>query len=184
MILDKTDLPIALYQSYPIGTYMNPKFIAKLASMSDRIIAMKAMVGDFCHIVGLYNEGVHKHLNILGVEWNMLPHLMLGGPGILAGTDWIPVVVAAYKAFRSGDMERAWELQKLIVEQSPLLIPQVAGMVLGSKVEYSAIVFQKARFSMMTGIDMGPPAPPYKPASDAELEKARLGIEKAKSSIP
>lgn len=181
MILDKTRLPIAIYNSYPIGTYMSPRFIAKLARMSGRIIAMKALVGDFCHIVGLYNEGVHKNLKIFGVEWNMLPHLMLGASGAVVGSTWVPLAVATYKAFKSGNIEKAWELQKRMVEQSPLLVPLTAAMALGSKVEHSGIGYQKAKFSILSGIDMGPPMPPYKPASEAELEKARQEIEKLKS---
>jgi len=183
MILDETHLPIALYNSYPTGIYMTPRLIAKLASMNDRIIAMKAVVGDFCHIAGLYNEGVHKELRIFGVEWNMLPHLILGAAGTLAGSDWIPVVTPAYKAFTSGDMDRAWELQKAIVEQAPLLIPQTAGLFLGSKVVHSGIGYMKARFSIISGIDIGPPMPPYKPASKDEIERARKGIEKLRSMI-
>ncbi len=178
MILDETDLPIALYNSYPIGFYMNPKMIAKLAAMSDRIIAIKAMVGDFVHIAGLYNEGVHEKMSIFGVEWNMLPHLILGAAGTLAGSDWIPVVAAVYKAFKQGDLERAWALQKAIVEQSPLLIPQTAGLFLGSPMSHSGIGYMKARFSLMSGIDIGPPIPPYKPASTGEIERAKKGIQK------
>lgn len=181
MIIEKTKLPIVLYNSYPIGTYMNPKLIAKIAGISDRIIAMKEMVGDFCHIVGLYNEGVHQKLKIFGVEYNMLPHLMLGAPGVLAGSDYVGVAAAAYKAFRDGNMEKAWELQKLMVAQAPLIIPQAAGMALGSKVEHSGIGYQKAKCSIATGVDLGPPMPPYKPASEAELERARREVEILKS---
>lgn len=183
MILDETNLPIALYNSYPIGFYMNPKMIAKLAAMSDRIIAIKAMVGDFVHIAGLYNEGAHKKISVFGVEWNMLPHLILGAAGTLAGSDWIPVVTAAYKAFKQGDLDKAWELQKAIVEQSPLLIPQTAGLFLGSHVTHSGIGYMKARFSLMSGIDIGPPMPPYKPASTDEIERAKKGIQKIDAII-
>jgi len=80
-------------------------------------------------------------------------------------------------------MDRAWELQKAIVEQAPLLIPQTAGLFLGSKVVHSGIGYMKARFSIISGIDIGPPMPPYKPASKDEIERARKGIEKLRSMI-
>jgi 4-hydroxy-tetrahydrodipicolinate synthase len=183
MILDKTRLPIGLYNSYPAGTYMSPKFIAKLAQMSERFITMKEPVSDFCHIAGLYHEGVQERISIFGVEWNMLPHLILGAKGTVAGSDWIPVVFAVDHAFQHGDMQKAWQLQKAIVDQSPLLIPHTAGMALGSRVEHSNVGYMKVRFSIMSGIDMGPPMPPYCRASEAEIARARQGIEKIESLL-
>lgn len=183
MILEKTKLPLALYNCYPAGSYMNPKLIAHLAAMDGRIIAIKEIVGDYCHIVGLYNEGVNEKMSIFGVEWNMLPHLILGAAGTLAGSDWIPVVLAVYQAFKGGDMVKAWELQRAIVAQSPLLIPHAAGLTMGVQATHSGIGYLKARFSIMSGIDIGPPMPPYKPASSDEIERARKGIEKIDSMM-
>jgi dihydrodipicolinate synthase/N-acetylneuraminate lyase len=156
---------------------MSPELIARMVEMSQRIIAMKAIVGDIVHIASLYHLGVDKKIGILGVEWNMLPHLLLGAPGAMGGSDWIPVMCAVYEAFKMGNTHRAWELQKAIAAQSPLLIPRAASSTMGSKVDHSGVGYLKARFSLMSGIDMGPPLPPYRRASAAEVEKAKKGIQ-------
>ena len=88
----------------------------------------------------------------------------------------MPVVSATYDAFREGNMERAWKLQKAIVAQSPLLIPRIAAMAMGSRIDHSVIGYMKAKFSIMSGIDMGPPMPPYLPASPGEIERARQAV--------
>jgi len=178
LVLKHTNIPIAIYDSSPVGSYMPPELISRVVGISDRIIAMKAIVADTVHITSLYNLGIEKKICILGVEWNMLCHLLLGAPGALGGSDWIPVMCATYKAFRAGDTERAWALQKAIVEQSPLLIPRTASLAMGSRIDHSGIGYLKSRFSLMSGIDIGPPVPPYLPASAGEIEKAKKGIEK------
>jgi dihydrodipicolinate synthase/N-acetylneuraminate lyase len=54
---------------------------------------------------------------------------------------------------------------------------------MGSKIDHSGIGYLKARFSLMSGIDMGPPMPPYRPASAAEIEKAKKGIQSLEALI-
>ncbi len=95
----------------------------------------------------------------------------------MAGSDWIPVVCALYKAFKAGNLARAWELQKAIAMQSPLLVPRTASSVMGSRIDHSGVGFLKARFSLMSGIDIGPPMPPYEAASGQELALARKQSE-------
>ena len=183
LVLDNTNIPIALYDSSPVGSYMTPELISRIVEISNRIIAMKAIVSDIVHIASLYNLGIDKKISILGVEWNMLPHLLLGAPGALGGSDWIPVMCATYEAFKAGNMERAWELQKAIAVQSPLLMPRTASLAMGSKTDHSGIGYLKSRFSLMSGIDIGPPMPPYHPASEAEIKKAKKGIHKLEALI-
>jgi len=183
LILEHTSIPVALYDSSPAGSYMSPELISRIVDMSDRIIAMKAIVGDIVHIASLYDLGVGKKISILGVEWNMLPHLFLGAPGALGGSDWIPAMRAVYEAFKAGDMARAWEVQKVIAAQSPLLVPRTASSVMGAPINHSGVGYLKARFSIMSGIDIGPPMPPHRPASEAEREKAKKGILKLETLL-
>jgi len=183
LVLENTRIPIALYDSSPAGSYMSPDLIARIVEMSDRIIAMKAIVGDIVHIASLYHFGVHQKISILGVEWNMLPHLLLGAPGALGGSDWIPAMCATYEAFKAGNMTMAWELQKAIAAQSPLLIPRTASSGMGTRIDHSGIGYLKARFSLLSGIDIGPPLPPYRPASKTEIEKAKKGIRELETLL-
>jgi len=177
LILKHTSIPIALYDSSPVGAYMSPELLSRIVESSDRFIAMKAIVSDIVHMASLYHLQIHKRISILGVEWNALPHLLLGAPGALGGSDWIPAMCAIFDAFKAGNTARAWEVQSAIAAQSPLLVPRMASMVMGSKSDHSGIGFLKARFSLISGIDIGPPMPPYHPASGAEIEKAKKGIQ-------
>jgi 4-hydroxy-tetrahydrodipicolinate synthase len=183
LVIEETSIPIALYDSSPVGSYMTPDLISRIVETSDRFIAMKAIVSDMVHIASLYNLGVDKRTSIMGVEWNMLPHLVLGAAGALGGSDWIPAMCVIYEAFKAGDMARAWEVQKAIVEQSPLLIPRTASLAMGSRIDHSGIGYLKCRFSLQSGIDIGPPMPPYHPASEKEIEKAKKGIRKIEALI-
>ena len=178
MIFENTSIPIALYDSSPVGTYMAPTLIKRIAELSDNIVAMKAIVSDICHIASLYHLGLNERFAIFGVEWNMLPHLELGAPGAMGGSDWIPMMKAVYDAFKDGDMDKAWHLQQIIITQSPLLIPRTAAMAMGSRIDHSVVGYMKAKFYHMSGIDMGPPLPPYKPATEAEHEKAKKAVAK------
>ncbi len=182
-VVEQTTIPIALYDSSPAGSYMSPELIARIVEMGPRMIAMKAIVGDIVHIASLYHLEVDKRISILGVEWNMPPHLLLGAPGAMGGSDWIPAMQATYEAFKSGNTNRAWKLQKAIAARSPLLIPRTASSTTGSKIDHSGIGYLKARFSMMSGIDIGPPMPPHRPASEAEVEKAKKGIHALEALI-
>ena len=176
MIFENTRIPIALYDSSPIGPYMTPALIKRIAELSDNIIAMKAIVSDICHIAGIHYLGISKKFPILGVEWNMVPHLQFGAPGAMGGSDWIPIMIAVHDAFKKGEVDKAWHLQQVIISQSPLLIPRTAGLVMGSRIDHSGLGYMKAKFFHMSGIDLGPPLPPYKPATDAENEKARKAV--------
>ncbi|MEW6665380.1 MAG: hypothetical protein AB1512_09180 [Thermodesulfobacteriota bacterium] len=145
--------------------------------LSDRIVAMKAIVGDITHIAGLYNGKIDRKVKILPVETNCLPHLQLGAPGALAGSEWVPLVVALYEAFLEGRMDRAWSLQKVVLDQVPLSLPRVASQAMGGTIAHSGIGFIKEKFRLMSGIDLGPPIPPYEPASEQEKAKAKRDVE-------
>lgn len=176
MIFENTSIPIALYDSSPVGTYMAPALIKRIAALSDNIIAMKAIVSDICHIAGMYHLGLGDQFSIFGVEWNMVPHLQFGAPGALGGSDWIPIMVAIHDAFKKGEMEKAWHLQQIIISQSPLLIPRTAAQAMGSRIDHSVVGYMKAKFFHMSGIDLGPPLPPYQPATEAEHQKAKRAV--------
>ena len=183
LILDNTNIPIALYDSGPVGPYMSPDLIARIVKDSHRMIAMKAIVSDIVHITSLYALGINEKISIMGVEWNMLSHLLLGAPGALGGSDWVPVLCAIYEAFKAGDLERAWGLQKAVARQSPLLIPRIASLGMGGKTDHSGIGYLKAKFSLMSGINIGPPMPPYRPASEGEIERAKEEIQTLEALI-
>jgi dihydrodipicolinate synthase/N-acetylneuraminate lyase len=183
MVLENTALPIAIYDSSPITHYLSPRLISDIVDLNERIVAMKAIVGDLTHIAGLYNGKIDKKVKILPVEINCLPHLQLGAPGSLAGSEWVPLVVALCRAFREGRMERAWALQKVVLDQIPPLLSRVAAQAMGGNLAHSGIGFVKEKFRQMSGIDLGPPLPPYEPASEQERVKAQKDAQVIKGIL-
>lgn len=177
MIVDNTQIPIVAYSSHFTGVYMRPPLIAKIAAM-DRVVGIKDTIRDFSHIVSLYNLGVHKNIKIFTVL-PLLLHLILGGAGCTCYPARLHLSKHLYDAFKRGDMNEAWELQKRLIASWPgLFVDQIAEMTFGAKIEHSIEGWSKAQNSMAMGIDLGPPMHPYAPASEALLKKAKEDIEK------
>lgn len=176
MVLEGTGLPIAIYDSSPITNYLSPSLIGEIVALSERIVAMKAIIADIGHIAGLHNGTIDRQVRIFGIESNMLEHLMLGSPGGMGGSEWIPILCALHRAFNAGDMNRAWTLQKTILKQCPLILPRAASQGQGGHVAHSGIGFMKEKFRQISGIDLGPPMPPHEAAGPGEIAKAREDI--------
>jgi hypothetical protein len=49
-------------------------------------------------------------------------------------------------------------------------------MAMGSRIDHSVVGYMKAKFFHMSGIDLGPPLPPYKAATEAENKKAKQAV--------
>jgi 4-hydroxy-tetrahydrodipicolinate synthase len=180
-ILDRTSLPLGVYNAYYVGTYMNAEVLMRIASLSDRLVTIKETVSDVCHTHTLYRVGLHKKVRLFGACFNAMEHLILGGAGFMGPTYMVRAEVALYKAFKDGDMERAWALQDQLVDEPPfvmLLIPGLAALSIGAKIPSSGIGYYKAKNSIVLGIDMGPPAPPYMPATEADIKQIKKIAEK------
>ena len=100
-IIDRTSLPLAVYNSLPSGTYMTAELIMRIVSLSDRIVAVKDSVGDFVHIATVYHAGLDKKVSYFGVTFTMMPHMIWGATGVLVGPWSVPITVAAYNAFKN-----------------------------------------------------------------------------------
>jgi len=181
MIHDSTTIPLGLYNTYPKGIYMRPSLVARIAEL-ERVVTCKDAIGDICHIAGLFNEckaAIKEGFKILGVPYNMLPIMLFGGPGITSNNWDLAVALELYNAINGGDIKRACELQLVLNGSWPLLMAEaLATFAYGSKVETSIIGYCKAKASLCMGIDMGPPMPPFAPASEAELKAIRESLDK------
>ncbi|MBI4319318.1 MAG: dihydrodipicolinate synthase family protein [Chloroflexi bacterium] len=170
-ILERTSLPLAVYNSYPTGVYMRAETMVKIAQLSDRIVAIKDSVGDFAHIATVYHAGLGNMVSFFGTGYIMMPHMVFGAAGALASPFTVPMARAAYDAFKEKNWDRAWALQSRMTNERPLLTyPAIAEMTPGAKVTSSHMGYHKAKTSVVTGIEMGPPAPPYAPATEAEMK--------------
>jgi dihydrodipicolinate synthase/N-acetylneuraminate lyase len=92
-------------------------------------------------------------------------------------------VIALCKAFQEGRMDRAWALQKVVLDQIPPMLSRVAAQTMGGTLAHSGIGFTKEKFRLMSGIDLGPPLPPYAPASEQEKAKAKKDVEAVKKIL-
>ena len=184
-ILDRTSLPIGLYNSTLTGVYMTAQLLLRICSLSDRIVAVKDSVGDFGHIAQLYHVGLHKKVSIFPTTHIMIPSLIWGAAGALPDPCQTLLAVAALKAFKKGEMEKAWALQFRMTGDDPLLTYKIsAGMAAGATTISSSIGAQKAKVTAMLNIEMGPPAPPYAPPTAAEIEAGKKQIEQFKLLDP
>lgn len=176
-IHDNVSIPIGPYSTYAMGVYIRPSLMRKIAEL-ERALICKDAVGDYCHIAGLYYEGIHKNMTILGVPNNMTPHMIYGGKGCTTSPQDLPLALGVYNAFKAGDMEKCWKLQLLLTAQWPVLMSEaLAGRVYGAKVATSLQGFTKMKSSLAMGIDLGPPLHPYSPATNDEIKAAKAAIE-------
>lgn len=184
-ILERTSLPLIVYNHFLMGVCLTAQLMTTILSLSDRIVGIKDSVGDFAHMATLYYAGLGKRVSIFGTTYIMTPHMEMGASGVLAIPWAIPIAAAAYSAFREGNTRRAWELQLRLTNERPLLTMPVLGKIMpGSHVTSSVIGADKLKTSLVTGIDMGPPMPPYAPASEAEIEALKRNIAEFKFLEP
>ena len=161
------------------------QLLLRICSLSDRIVAVKDSVGDFGHIAQLYHVGLHKKVSIFPTTHIMIPSLIWGAAGALPDPCQTLLAVAALKAFKKGEMEKAWALQFRMTGDDPLLTYKIsAGMAAGATTISSSIGAQKAKVTAMLNIEMGPPAPPYAPPTAAEIEAGKKQIEQFKLLDP
>ncbi len=178
-ILDRTTIPLGVYNAFYTGTAMDADLLMRIACLDDRIALLKDSNGDFVHIATLYAKGLGEKISSFGINFTMFPHLAWGGAGILSSPHATPLAVSGYNAMMNNDFKKALELQFQMCNEWPLrVIPVVSSMVPGTRVTTSGIGLEKAKTSMVLGIEMGPPAPPYVPASEAEIDIIRKDIEK------
>ena len=175
VLSDKTDIQIMVYHN-PTNAklFMKPEFLAKLAEL-DGVTAIKEIVDDIVHVHKTIRL-VGDNANFLSVSSFFLESLILGGKGGVVGVLSSPTLVECYKAFKAGNMDRAWEFQNRIT-------------MLASSFPYEhnkdhVIGDVKGQCSAAMGIDMGPPALPYRPATKDEIAEYRKKFEKCKLLPP
>lgn len=111
-----TSLPMLLY-NIPgrTGNHLQPATVARLAE-EPNIVGIKDSSGNF-DVILQYIERTAPPFSVLsGTDLLILPSLLAGGRGAVASTaNFIPRTVAAiYEHWKQGDMEAAWEAQRLL----------------------------------------------------------------------
>ncbi|MFX1251268.1 MAG: 4-hydroxy-tetrahydrodipicolinate synthase [Promethearchaeota archaeon] len=132
-IIDKTDIPIVLYNIPPCtGLYLPWTVVEDLVDEYDQIVAMKDSSGDMKYFMSIL-EKASPSINILiGWDENVLPALAAGASGmILASANVIPKIwLEIYDNVKKGNMEAAIKKQREIQKFTRMI---VASGALGPK---------------------------------------------------
>ena len=77
-------------------------------------------------------------------------------------------MVAMYKAFKDGDIEKALKIDAEAHAGLLLAVPSTAQIAFGAKIDHSTEGYSKAVSGAIMGVDLGPPMAPYKAATEAQ----------------
>jgi dihydrodipicolinate synthase/N-acetylneuraminate lyase len=135
---------------------MTPKFFGRLPS-SPGIVAIKEVLTDLQHLEALF-DAVKGRLKILQTFRAFLTGLLLGAAGGFINVFAVPACVRIAEVMKKGDISRAVEIQRRLNRCFPRGGEEIVGHLGTTKVTASVV----------TGIEMGPPRPPYLAPPDAE----------------
>lgn len=179
-IHEATQLPLGLYNTYPKNIYVRPSLMARIAEL-ERVVTIKDAIGDIVHIGDLYNEcrqAIKDGFEVLGVPYNMLPHMLYGGAGVTSNTWDAAICLEMYDAVEKGDIKKACDLQLALSASWPFLFAEaLAKQAYGAKIDSSGIGAMKLKASLCMGIEMGPPMPPFAPPTEAETRFVEASLE-------
>jgi len=164
MIAEHTDIPLILYHNPDLSKfYMRPEFVLKLTKIP-QVVAIKEVVTDVQHLQKLMAL-IGDKINVLQYTTGFLTALMLGAEGGTIDPFFITPAIKCKEALENGHLMEAVEIQQKMMSVYPSISGEAATGALG---------WFKAGVSIATGIDMGPPRPPYLPLTGEEylqLEK-------------
>lgn len=168
-ISDAVELPIIIY-NIPLFTQPLSYDLLKRLARRKNIVGMKDSSGsmvDFLHFmdkVRIIGEDIHI---LTGREETLFPCLVMGGKGCMTATSGIlpEIMLAIYDAWKTGDYEKARELQFsiLLVVRAMFALP----FPLGFKYALE-----------LRGFDMGPPKQPLSDSERFKFKTMKARIEK------
>jgi dihydrodipicolinate synthase/N-acetylneuraminate lyase len=164
MIAESAELPVVIYHNPALSKFtISPKFAGRLAAIGN-IVAIKEVITDLQHLEALYDE-LAGRIRVYNTFRALLAGLMLGAAGGFINIFAVPAAVALLKAFNSGDIARAEEIQRRLNRCFPR----------GGEETLGHLGTTKVTATVVTGIEMGPARPPYMaPENAAELIRSRL----------
>jgi 4-hydroxy-tetrahydrodipicolinate synthase len=158
MISEATKIPLILYHNPDLSKfYMRPEFVLRLTEIP-HIVALKEVVTDVQHLQRLMAL-IGEKINVLQYTTAFLPALLLGAEGGTIDPFQLTPAIQCKKALEEGDIKKAVDLQQKMMS---------VYINLGGEAATGAVGFFKAATTIATGIDMGPPRPPYLPLTDEQ----------------
>jgi len=176
-IIDKTDIPIVLYNFPQVtGLTLPWTVVEDLVDEFDQIVAMKDSSGDMKYFMSVLEKATPKINLLVGWDENVLPALAAGASGmILASVNVIPEIWRQiYDNVRAGDLSAAVQKQR---EVQKFLRMIVATGAIGCKtcLNYMGIKTGVARKPIVVGDAL---SWEFKDEFRVELEKFGLIAEK------
>ncbi len=164
MVAESAELPVVIYHNPALSKFtITPRFAGRLAAIPN-LIAIKEVLTDLQHLEALFDQ-VSGRIAVYNTFRAFLAGLMLGAAGGFINIFAVPASVALLKAFRSGDIARAAEIQRRLNRCFPR----------GGEGALGHLGTTKVTATVVTGIEMGPARPPYMaPQNAADLIRARL----------
>jgi N-acetylneuraminate lyase len=164
MVAESGELPVVIYHNPALSKFtISPRFAGRLAAIQN-IVAMKEVLTDLQHLEALYDE-LGGRLAVYNTFRALLGGLMLGAAGGFINIFAVPAAAALVRAFQSGDIARAQQIQRRLNRCFPR----------GGEETLGHLGTTKVTATVATGIEMGPARPPYMaPENAAELIRSRL----------
>jgi len=167
MISEVTDIPLIPYHNPDLSKfYMKPEFVLRLTEIPN-IVAIKEVVSDTQHIQKLMMV-IGEKINVLQYTTGFLVALILGAEGGTIEPFFIPQAVELKKAIETGNIKEAVDIHQKIIA----ICPTIRG-----EADTGVVAFFKAATSIATGVDMGPPRPPYLPLSNNQYVNLRKRLK-------
>lgn len=161
MIAETCDIPITLYHNPALSKfYMSPEFIGRVADLP-QVVAIKEVETDVQRLEAVV-QAIRGKADYLQTFRAYYIGRQLGSVGGFINVFAVPACVAIDRALAKGDLALALEIQIRLNNCFPR----------GGEGSFGHLGLTKVIASIVTGIDMGPPRPPYMAPPDA-MEKIR-----------
>jgi len=164
MVAESGELPLVIYHNPALSKFtISARFAGRLAAI-ENIVAMKEVLTDLQRLEALYDESGGR-IAVYNTFRALLAGLMLGAAGGFINVFAVPAAAALLRAFQSGDIARAQEIQRRLNRCFPR----------GGEETLGHLGTTKVTATVATGIEMGPARPPYMaPENAAALIRSRL----------
>jgi dihydrodipicolinate synthase/N-acetylneuraminate lyase len=162
MVAKANYLPLIVYHNPALSKFhMTPRFFGRL-SFIPGIVAIKEVSTDLQHLEALF-DAVAERLTVLQTFRAFFTGLLLGAVGGFINVFAVPACVRIAEGVKKGDLPRAVEIQRRLNRCFPRGGEETVGHLGTTKVTASVV----------TGIEMGPPRPPYiaPPEAEEQLRK-------------
>ena len=165
MIADAVKVPLIVYHNEITSKFAISVTFAKRLSEIPEIVGMKEMKHDLAFLMSLYDEMASK-IGILQTFRVYLNALMLGASGGAITSFALPACVRITKLYEKGNFAAAMNIQQALNK-----------LFKGSTEGAGVLGRIKAACSLVSGLDFGPPRPPYMMPQGREMEMLKANFD-------